>query len=285
MQPVPYLGAGIGLRREYYEELVSTERVLDWVEVTPENHMGFGGRNRWAVDACHERWPVLPHGVSLNVGGPDPLDPEYLDDLRRFCASVDAPFFSDHLCYSRLQGVYLHDLLPLPFNDASIAHVVPRIREAQARVGRPFLLENASYYAVMPGSALDEATWLRRVVEDADCGLLLDVNNVFVNSVNHGYDPRAFIDALPLERVGQVHLAGHEVRPDVIIDTHGAAVPSAVWSLYEHLLERTGPVTTLVEWDQNIPPVEQVLEQADRACALLARTVTRREPRPGGLLT
>jgi uncharacterized protein (UPF0276 family) len=269
MEPLPYLGAGIGLRREHFETLPATARALDWVEVTPENHMRFGGRPRRALLACRERWPVVPHSVSLDVGGPDPLDGAFLDDLRDLCARLDAPFFSDHLCYSRLGGVHLHDLLPLPFTDEAVEHVVPRVRAARARVERPILLENATYYARMPGSTLDEATFLRRVVEEADCGLLLDVNNVYVNAMNHGYDARAFIDALPLERVFQVHLAGHEVRPGVIVDTHGAAVPEPVWDLYEHLLARRGRVTTLVEWDQNIPAVEEVLAQADRARALL----------------
>lgn len=283
MDSLPYLGAGIGLRREHFETLPASERELDWLEVTPENFMRCGGRNRHALERCRERWPVVPHGVSLNVGGLDPLDGEYLDGLRDLCARLDAPLFSDHLCYSRVGGVYLHDLPPLPFNEESVEHVVPRIREARDRVGRPFLLENASYYAVMPGQTLDEAAFLTRVVQAADCGLLLDVNNVYVNSQNHGYDPFDFLDALPLERVHQVHLAGHEVRADVIVDTHGAAVPEPVWRLYEYLLSRTGPVTTLVEWDQDIPPLEDLLAQADRARRLLATTVTRQQPRPAGL--
>lgn len=284
MDSLPYLGAGVGLRRPLTEGLLATRRALDWLEVTPENYMRFGGAARAALRACRARWPIVPHGVALNVGGLEPLDDDYLADLRRLCDEHDPPWFSDHLCYSRVGGVYLHDLLPLPFSDEAVAHVAPRVREARERVGRPFLLENATYYEVMPGSALDEATFLRRVVEEADCGLLLDVNNVYVNSKNHGYDPVAFLDALPLERVAQVHLAGHEVRGDVIIDTHGAPVPDPVWALYAQLLERTGPVTTLIEWDHQLPDdVNVLLDEADRARDLLARTVTRRVPRPGAL--
>lgn len=284
MEPLPYLGAGIGLRRPHVDALLATGRALDWLEVTPENYMRFGGQARRSLLACRARWPIVPHGVALNVGGLEPLDDAYLTDLRRLCDELDSPWFSDHLCYSRVDGVYLHDLLPLPMNDEALAHVVPRVREARERVGRPFLLENATYYEVMPGSSLDEATFLSRVVEEADCGLLLDVNNVYVNSVNHGYDPVAFLDALPLDRVAQVHLAGHEVRPDVIIDTHGAPVPDPVWALYQQLLERTGPVTTLIEWDHQLPDdVNVLLAEADRARELLARTVTRRVPRPGAL--
>ncbi|MCO5168705.1 MAG: DUF692 domain-containing protein [Planctomycetes bacterium] len=272
----PSLGAGIGLRREHYEALPETARALDWVEITPENHMRAGGRARRALDRCRERWPVVPHGVSLNLGGLEPLDPEYLEDLRRLCAALDAPFFTDHLCYSRVEGVYLHDLLPLPFNEAAVDHVVPRAREAQERVGRRLLLENATYYAVMPGQTLGEAAFLTAVLEQADCGLLLDVNNVHVNARNHGYDPVAFIDALPLDRVAQVHLAGHEVGPHMLVDTHEGPVPEPVWALYEHVLSRVGPVSTLVEWDQDVPGVEEVLAQADRARALLAAADARR---------
>jgi uncharacterized protein len=263
------LGVGIGLRREFYSRLPETSRPLDWVEIIPENFLTLGGRPQRALDACRERWPVLPHGVALNVGGPDPLDADYLAGLQALVERVDAPFFSDHLCYTRLGGAHLYELLPLPFCAEAVEHVVPRVREVQARVGRPFLLENPSYYARMPGGSLAEADFLRHVVEEADCGLLLDVNNVYVNACNHGYDPRAFVDALPLERVGQIHLAGHEQRPEVLIDTHGAPVRDEVWSLYRHVLERTGPVPTLIEWDQDIPSLEAVLDEADRARGIL----------------
>lgn len=265
----PYLGAGVGLRREYFEALPATTRALDWVEVTPENIMGWGGRAERALAACAARWPVVPHGVSLDVGGLDPLDAGYLDGLAALCARVDAPHFSDHLCYSRVAGVWLHDLLPLPFTREAARHAARRIVEARARVGRPFLLENPSYYAIPPGAELSEAAFLREVVLEADCGLLLDVNNAHVNAVNHGHDARAVLEALPLDRVGYVHLAGHERRGDVVIDTHGAPVPDPVWELYAWLLERTGPVSTLVEWDQHIPSLDAVLDQADRARGLL----------------
>ncbi|MET0405926.1 MAG: DUF692 domain-containing protein [Cystobacter sp.] len=263
------LGVGIGLRREFYARLPETTRALDWVEIIPENFLTLGGRPQRTLDACQERWPVLPHGVALNVGGPDPLDADYLAGLRTLVERLDAPFFSDHLCYARLGGAHLYELLPLPFSPEAVEHVVPRVREVQERVGRPFLLENPSYYARMPGGTLAEADFLRHVVEEADCGLLLDVNNVYVNACNHGYDPRAFVDALPLERVGQLHLAGHEQRPDVLIDTHGEPVRDEVWSLYRYVLERTGPVPTLIEWDQDIPSLEAVLDEADRARRIL----------------
>ncbi len=269
------LGAGIGLRREFYAQLPETTRALDWVEIIPENFLTLGGRPQRALEACAERWTVLSHGVALNVGGPGPLDEDYLSRLKALVERVDAPFFSDHLCYTRLGGVYLYDLLPLPFSEEAVEHVVPRVREVMDRVERPFLLENPSYYARMPGGTLEEATFLRHVAEQADCGLLLDVNNVYVNSQNHGYEPRAFVDALPLERVVQIHLAGHERQPDVILDTHGAEVCDEVWELYRYVLERTGPVSTLIEWDQDIPSMDAVLDEADRARAVLAELEAR----------
>lgn len=263
------LGAGVGLRREFFDSLPTTHRRVDWLEIIPENFMTFGGRPSAVLDQCRERWQCLPHGVALDIGGPDALDTDYLEKLAALVRRLDAPFFSDHLCYSRLDGRYLHDLLPLPFNEAVIDHVVPRIREVVERVERPFLLENPSYYARMPGQTLEEAAFIGHILEEADCGMLLDVNNVYVNAQNHGYDPRAFIDALPLHRVVQIHLAGHEVREDVVIDTHGSEVCDEVWSLFAYTLERTGPVSTLVEWDQDIPSLDAVLEQANRARALL----------------
>ena len=263
------LGAGVGLRREHYASLPTTDRRLDWVEVIPENFIGWEGRTARALGACADRWPVLPHGTSLDLGGLDPLDEGFLSGVAELCQRLDAPFWSDHLCFSRVNGVWLHDLVPVPFSREAVRHVVARLREARARVGRPFLLENPSYYVLMPGSEMSEAELLTRVVEEADCGLLLDINNVYVNARNHGYDPLAFLDAIPLERVRQVHLAGHDVRPEAIIDTHGAAVPEPVWALYQELLQRIGPVSTLVEWDQNIPSQEALLDQADRARALL----------------
>lgn len=263
------LGAGIGLRRSFYEALPATERTVDWLEIIPENFLSLGGRAHHTLEACAERWTLLSHGVGLNIGGPDPLDEDYVTRLSALVKRLDMPFFSDHLCYTRLGGVYLHDLLPLPFSEEAVEYVAPRVREVMARVGRPFLLENPSYYAQMPGGTLEEATFLRHVVEQADCGLLLDVNNIYVNAQNHGYDPRAFVDALPLERVVQIHVAGHTRYSDVIIDTHIGPVPGDVWSIYRYVVERTGPVSTLIEWDQDIPSLEAVLDEADRARAVL----------------
>lgn len=262
------LGSGIGLRREHFDVLPTTNRRVDWLEVIPENFITLGGRPRHVLASCAERWTCVPHGVGLNVGGADPLDDDYLSGLRALVHELRAPWFSDHLCYSRLGGVYLHDLLPLPFSAAAVEHVVPRVRQVMDFIERPFLLENPTYYAVMPGQELSEAEFLSTVLEEADCGLLLDVNNVHVNARNHGYDPYAFIDALPLERVVQVHLAGHTRRDGVLIDTHGAPVDEEVWRLYRHLCSKVTGFSTLVEWDQDVPSLDVVLDEADRARAV-----------------
>lgn len=272
---LPVLGHGIGLRRAHFDTILTVDRRIDWLEIVPENYVLFGGKPRRMLAEAAERWPIVPHGVSLSMGGPDPLNAELLDGIRGLVRQVGSPWFSDHLCFTSAGGNELHDLIPLPMNDAAVRHVVPRIREIASRVELPFIIENISTYAMMPGGTMTEPEFLTAVAEEADCGLLLDVNNVFVNAHNHGFDPYAFMDAIPLDRVVQIHLAGHRVMGDLRIDDHGSAVIEPVWELYEHVIAKTGPVTTLVEWDNHIPPVEVVLDEADqarrRADAALAR--------------
>ncbi len=276
MSKADVVGIGIGLRRPYYDEILTTERKLDWLEVVPENFMRFGGWVDRVLDAARERWPIVPHGVSLDIGGPDPLDREFLSAVRAFCKRVGSPWFSDHVCYSALGGVELHDLLPLPFSREAVRHVARRVARVQRAVGVPFLLENPSYYAVMPGSEMDEAAFLCEILAHSGAGLLLDVNNVYVNAQNHGYDARRFIERLPLDRVGYVHLAGHTRYADLIIDTHAAPVCDAVWALYRFTMSRLPAGTpTLIEWDQDIPSLGAVCDEADRA-RRQARTAGRR---------
>lgn len=261
-------GIGVGLRRPFAADLLRTQRRVDFLEVTPENWVCFGGERRRLLSACMERWPAVSHSVSLSIGGPDPLDPAFLGALSDLCATMAAPFFSDHLCYSTVAGAQLHDLLPLPFTEEAVSHTAARVAEAQERVGLPLVLENATFYAHMPGGTMDEANFLCAVLSDADCGLLLDVNNVYVNGKNHGFDPRGFIDRLPMDRVVQLHMAGHTVKEDVIIDTHIGPVIDEVWDLYRYTLRRAGRlVPTLIEWDQDIPPLDDVLDEVDRARA------------------
>jgi uncharacterized protein len=266
--PAPLQGIGLALRRSFARELLATDRRVDWLEVTPENWMGFGGKRSSVLRACAERWPLVSHSVSLSLGGPDPLDTmllQTLEDLRR---QVDLAWWSDHLSYSSANGVHFHDLLPLPATEEVVEHLARRIREAQQRVDAPLLVENISYYARMPGSTLDDAAFVRAVVEQSGCGLLLDVNNVYVNAVNLGFDPRTCIDAMPLERVRQLHLAGHTRQGELLIDTHHGPIIDEVWALYRHTLRRAGRlIPTLVEWDDGIPPLDEVLDELDRARA------------------
>ncbi|MCS6914545.1 MAG: DUF692 domain-containing protein [Myxococcales bacterium] len=272
--PRPICGIGLGLRRPFAEELLHTERRVDFLEITPENWVTYGGRRRQLLERCLERWPTVAHSVSLSVGGPDPLDERFLSALRDLSARMDAPFFSDHVCYSTALGAHLHDLLPLPFTEEAVAHVAARAQQAQEAVGRPLVLENATFYAHMPGGEMDEADFLCAVLEQSGCSLLLDVNNVYVNSLNHGFAPRAFIDRMPLDRVSYLHVAGHTRQADVVIDTHIGPVVDDVWALYRYTLRRAGRlIPTLVEWDQEIPALEVVLEEVERARTEAARAL------------
>lgn len=277
----PVQGIGIGLRRDLAEELTQTSRRLDLIEVMPENWICFGGKRQRQMQACLDRFPAVTHSIALNIGGLDPLDNRLLDGIASFCERHDVPFWSDHVCYSTVLGTPTFDLLPLPFTRQIIAHTAPRIRQAQAHVGRPLLLENATFYAQMPpppgtppADVLDEATFLCELLEAGDCAMLLDVNNVYVNSRNHGFDPRAFIDRMPLSRVRQIHLAGHSDLGNVIIDTHIGPIIDPVWDLYAYTLQRAGRlIPTIIEWDAEIPPLDQVIDEADRARAVAERVL------------
>ncbi len=260
----PFLGYGVGLRRDHFDSLWDHADSVDFFEVLCENVMGFGGRPREVARQVASRFPTVLHGVALSIGSFDPLNDDYVTRLGALGRELGAHWFSDHLCFSSAHGVDYHDLIPVPFTDEAVKHVAGRIREATERVELPFALENPSYYIEYEINALDEASFLTQIVEEADCQLLLDVNNVFVNASNHGYDPYAFIDALPHERVCQIHMAGHDVQPNVIIDTHGAPVVDEVLDLYRYTIERTGPVSTLLEWDHNIPDMAVLVDELAR---------------------
>jgi uncharacterized protein (UPF0276 family) len=268
-------GVGIGLRREHFAALPTCEHAIGLLEIVPENFVGHGGRARAVLRACAERWPIAAHGVSLSLGGPDPIDHAYVRGLKTLLDELAVPLYTDHLCYASIGGISFHDLLPLPFSGEAVMHTARRIRELADALERPVAVENISYYATMPGSELDEGDFVRAVVEEADCGLLLDVNNAYVNARNHGLDPEAVLFALPLERTVHVHLAGHCPEDGRLVDDHGAPVDDAVWSLYGAVLARIGPRPTIVEWDTKIPPLARVLAEADRARALADEFVRR----------
>jgi uncharacterized protein (UPF0276 family) len=254
----PNLGLGVGLRAAHYAYLETHEPDVDWFEVIPENVMDSGGRPRHVVERIAARYPVVLHGVSLSIGSADPLDTDYLARVKRFAEDVGAVWVSDHVCWTAALGVNTHELVPLPFTEESLAHVVERIRRAQDALERPLVLENPSSYVTYADSGMTEWEFLARMAEAADCGLLLDVNNVYVSSVNHDFDPDDYLTAIPPERVVQMHLAGHDDRGSHVVDSHDRAVADPVWELYGRAVELTGGVSTLLEWDDRLPPFPEL---------------------------
>lgn len=255
-------GAGLGLRRSFLDELAAGAfpDFPDFFEVAPENWMGMGGRYARQLRAFTEKHPLVCHGLSLSIGGPLPLDEKFLRDLRGFLDTHRVRLYSEHLSYTTDEG-QLYDLLPIPFTEEAVAYVAARVRQVQDALGRRIALENVSYYAA-PGQEMSELDFLRAVLEQADCELLLDVNNIYVNSINHGYDADAFLDALPAERIAYIHIAGHYVEaPDLRVDTHGADVIPEVWRLLDRAYARCGVVPTLLERDFNIPPLPELLAE------------------------
>ena len=257
----PVHGAGLGLRRALLSPLADQPAAgVSFMEAAPENWIGIGGALGRQFRSFTERYPFVCHGLSLSLGGPDPLDELFLRQLRAFFADHDVQAYSEHLSYCT-DGGHLYDLMPIPFTEAAVSYVAGRIRRAQEILGRRIAVENVSYY-VAPGQEMAEIEFVNAVLEEADCELLLDVNNVYVNSVNHGYQPTSFIDALPEGRIAYVHVAGHwREAEDLIIDTHGAAVTDPVWSLLEHAYARFGVLPTLLERDFNLPPVDELLAE------------------------
>lgn len=267
---------GVGLRREHFDEILVKNEGVDFLEILPENYMDFGGRPRDVLKQVSQRFPVVTHGVSLSIGSLDPLNEAYLDKLAALILDLDSPWFSDHLSYSSNFGVEYHDLLPLPFTEEALRHVVSRVRQVQDRIRRPFLLENPSYYAMMPGAEMSEAEFLREVATRADCGILLDVNNVYVNAENHGYDAQAFVEAMPGSRVLQYHIAGHDdASRSFLVDTHGSAIVDEVFELFAYTLKTLGPAWTLLEWDNDIPPVDVLLHENAQVRAVAAEALGR----------
>lgn len=259
------LGLGVGLRTVHFDHILRTEPAVDWFEVISENFIDSGGRPRYVLQQIAERYPVVMHGVSLSIGSSDPLDFEYLGKLKTLAREVDARWISDHLCWTGILGRNTHDLLPVPFTEQTLRHVVERVRTVQDVLERPLVLENPSSYVTFEDSTMDEWEFVSRLAEAADCGLLLDVNNVYVSSFNHDMDPEEFIRSLPHERIVQFHLAGHSDYTTHLIDTHDNHVVEPVWELYRLAHQLTGGVSTLLEWDAKIPPFPVVHEEVLKA--------------------
>ncbi len=265
----PQLGCGVGLRSEHYDVITSAWPSVDWFEAISENFMDCGGRPLYILEQVRRRYPVALHGVSLSIGSADPLDRGYLAKLRLLVDRIDPAIVSDHLCWTGVDGENLHDLLPLPMTEESIQHVVERVQQVQEAIGCSILLENVSTYVTYKHSILPEWEFLSAIASRSGCGILLDLNNIFVNAYNHKFDARRYLQGIDPSLVGQFHLAGHTDMGEFLFDTHGSPVIEAVWDLYRAALARFGPVTTLIEWDEDIPPFERLAQEAEQARRIL----------------
>ena len=258
-------GVGIGLRIPHYQHILERKPVVDWFEIISENFMVDGGRPLALLDQILEQYRVVQHGVSMYFGSADPLDREHLRRLKALARRTRTPWLSDHLCWGSVDGNYTHDLLPMPYTWEAVRMTAAKVRQAREELEVPVIVENVSSYAEFHESRMTEWEFLAEVVERADCGILLDVNNIYVSSRNHGFDPFQYLNAVPAERVAQIHIAGHSRFEKYILDTHDHPVLDPVWDLYARAIERCGATATLLEWDANIPSFDQVHAEALKA--------------------
>ncbi|MEZ5870686.1 MAG: DUF692 domain-containing protein [Nitratireductor sp.] len=267
-----FLGFGLGLRTQHYREILETQSPLpiDWFEIISENYMVAGGKPLTMLDRIRERYPVVMHGVSMSIASTQPLDMDYLSALRKLADRTNPKWISDHLCWTGVHGVNLHDLLPIPYTQEALEHVASRIAQVQEFLGRRIAIENVSSYVEFAESEMSEWEFVAELANCADCWLLLDVNNVFVSGENHAFNRREFIEAIPAERVVQFHLAGHSEGEDCLIDTHDQPVCDAVFELYGEALRHFGAVSTMIERDDNIPPLSELLAELTRAREIAA---------------
>ena len=259
------LGFGLGLRTEHYEAVLREHPRVDWFEVLTENYLVPGGKPLYYLDRIRERYPLVMHGVSLSIGSTAPLDRDYLTALKYLATRIGPRWISDHLCWTGVDGVNLHDLMPLPYTQEALRHVAGRIAQVQDFLGERILIENVSSYVSYSSSEMTEWEFLARLTEEADCDLLLDINNIYVSSVNHDFDPQAFLAGVPVARVRQFHLAGHHDYGTYIVDTHDAPVAPQVWQLYRAAVARFPDVATMIERDAHIPPLAELVAELDRA--------------------
>jgi uncharacterized protein (UPF0276 family) len=271
----PSLGFGLGLRPSHYEALLDTKPNVAWLEVLTENYLVPGGRPLHFLERMRERYPLVMHGVSLSIGSADELNVQYLLEVKALAARFEAHWVSDHLCWTGVEGINLHDLMPLPYTEEMLRHVVARIGAVQEALGRRILIENVSSYLTYACSEMTEWEFFSEIAQRADCLLLLDVNNIYVSSVNHEFDPLDYLNGVPRHRVQQFHLAGHSNEGDYLIDTHDAAVCEPVWELYARAVERFGVVSTMIERDDKIPELPVLLAELDRARDIAERTLAK----------
>ena len=266
-----YLGFGLGLRPQHYRDILEGTPDVDWFEAISENYMVDGGRPRAMLERVRSRYPIVLHGVSLSIASTAPLDTDYLARLKRLIAETEPEWVSDHLCWTGVHGINLHDLLPIPYTQEALDHVCRRVLEVQDFLGRVIAIENVSSYVRFTHSTMPEWEFIAELARRTGCWLILDVNNVYVSAFNHEFDAKAFIDAVPADRVVQFHLAGHEHNLTHIIDTHDHDVPGEVWDLYAHAVSRFGPVSTMIERDDHIPPLADVVSELDTARQIARR--------------
>lgn len=262
---MPFLGFGLGLRPDYYEEIINTKPSIDWFEILTENYLVPGGKPLYYLDKIRADYPIVMHGVSLSIGSTDPFDQDYLTQLKNLANRIQPKWISDHLCWTGVQGVNAHDLLPIPYTYEAVSHIVSRIQQVQDFLGQPILIENVSSYLTYKQSELSEWDFILEIVRQAGCGILLDVNNVYVSSINHQFNPLEYIHALPAHSVCQIHLAGHSNHGDYIIDTHDAPVSKEVWDLYAATIRHLGVVSTMIERDDNMPAFAELLAEVSHA--------------------
>ena len=265
------LGHGIGLRNKHVPNYFADKPPVDWVEAISENFMGVGGRVGAVLEKVRRDVPVALHGVSLSIGATDPLSKRHLAELKELVERIDPVIVSDHLCWGSHGGRYVHDLLPLPFTEESLRHVVDRVKKVQDVLRRQILLENVSSYLTLADSTMTEWDFLAELARRADCGILLDVNNIYVSAMNHRFDAREYLAAMPVDRVGQIHLAGHRDEGAYLFDTHDGPVCPDVWTLYALAIEKLGTTPTLIEWDDNVPELDVLVAESQ-----LARAAERR---------
>lgn len=264
----PFLGFGLGLRASHYEEILDTSPPIDWFEILTENYFGAGGKPLDYLRRIVERYPVVMHGVSLSIGSSDALNLAYLQRVKKLLDWVKPVWVSDHLCWTSVNGVNLHDLLPLPYTEKNIRHVVEHINQVQDYFGRQILIENVSSYLTFSQSEMTEWEFLAEIARESDCYILLDINNIYVSAFNHDFSAEDYLRGIPSARVKQIHLAGHSQQGNYIIDTHDAAVAQPVWELYARALEYFGNVSTMIERDDNIPPLAELVAELNHARSL-----------------
>lgn len=273
LTPAPISGVGLGLRAPHYSTILEQKPTVLWFEVLIDNYLCKGGQVLKRLEAVRQHYPITFHSVGMSLGSSDPLNRDYLKQLKQLITAFEPTYISDHLCWSAIDGRFLHDLLPLPYKSDVVTHVADRIQQVQDSLGRRLLLENVSSYLGYKESVMQEWEFLLRIVERADCDILLDINNIYVSASNHDFDAKDYLEAMPANRIKELHLAGYEDQGTHLLDTHGEAIHEPVWQLYEQAIEKFGPIPTLVEWDNNIPEFNVLYAEGQKAQNILHRGV------------